>query len=217
MASEMYAPPVAWNALLDPILSLTSPISILCSSVKALDAALRVNTYGPIFVSQTFLPEVLRSRLKTVVLISSNASSFGLKMCVSPISYARPRADGACLLSLSFDSYVQKPGDLGAYSISKSAANNFFLRLGQEVEKDGARVIVYHPGTPGRPLLSPPFCSVADTELTFSQERSERTRVRRRAVFSAPLATLVLTASFFAVEGLPTHNLLSPSDAAQAW
>lgn len=84
MASEMYAPPLAWNALLGSILSLTSPISILCSSVKALDAALRINTYGPIFVSQTFLPEVLRSRLKTVVLISSNASSFGLKMCVSP-------------------------------------------------------------------------------------------------------------------------------------
>ena len=85
-----------------------------------------VNAAGPLRVSEAFYSNVLNSKQKKIVAISSVAGS--------PVNIRRGIEAGLSIL------------DRYPYNMSKAALNVAFVHLAANARKDGVSVAVFHPG-----------------------------------------------------------------------
>jgi NAD(P)-dependent dehydrogenase (short-subunit alcohol dehydrogenase family) len=86
---------------------------------EVFEQELGVNSMGPMRVSRAFLPNVLIGRQKTIVALSSAASSHGM---------------------------IRMPSPLYAYRASKAALNMLMHIMATDLADEGVRVAILNPG-----------------------------------------------------------------------
>ncbi|MCS6948590.1 MAG: SDR family oxidoreductase [Steroidobacteraceae bacterium] len=105
--------------------------------------AMELNAHGPIRVSEALYPNVLASRQKKIVAISSLAGSFGARGGGMPGGYW--------------------------YKASKAALNMLMFNLAQDARADGVRVVCLSPGqvdTQGFAARGIPMPGAVDVEVS---------------------------------------------------
>ena len=83
------------------------------------DPYMHTNALGPLKITETFLPHLRASKLKTVVAISSDGGTISV--------------------------WDERPG-FYFYAASKIALNMFMKRSAWDLKKDGIKVVMFHPG-----------------------------------------------------------------------
>ncbi|KAE8233111.1 hypothetical protein CF326_g1847 [Tilletia indica] len=89
-----------------------------------------INVAGPLRAIHAFLPALRQSKEKTIVLISSLASNAGIR---AKNALTMPKED-------------RLPISTGPYGSSKAALNCLAIGLYTELEDEGFKIIVVHPG-----------------------------------------------------------------------
>ncbi|KAE8212709.1 hypothetical protein CF327_g3684 [Tilletia walkeri] len=89
-----------------------------------------INVAGPLRAIHAFLPALRKSKGKTIVLISSLASNAGIR---AKNALTMPKED-------------RLPISTGPYGSSKAALNCLAIGLYTELEDEGFKIIVVHPG-----------------------------------------------------------------------
>lgn len=104
--------------------SLDDPLTFSRQIIGTIDYSLfdpymHTNALGPLKITETFLPQLRASKLKTVVAISSDGGTISV--------------------------WDERPG-FYFYAASKIAMNMFMKRSAWDLKKDGIKVVMLHPG-----------------------------------------------------------------------
>ena len=92
--------------------------SLESTTIDTFEKVFAVNTYGPMFVTQTLLPNLLRSPNAKIGIITSRVGSIG----------------------------DNTSGGMYAYRSSKAAANSIGRSMAMDLKEKGIPVLLLHPG-----------------------------------------------------------------------